>query len=238
VKKIALLLGFLLTAGFATPALASQVTLANADRCDVRSWEMTWGFKESFRSYLSGTIARGGWETAGNITYDTPYFTLYGSSGFLNTEGDGGEITGFGRIDFTGHDEFLSQRISAPKFVIESPSRGAIYFAVSGDTQEGVSVDEASVRFAEVNIQRYSVDPGAGLWALVSAPVVLTADGAAAFGTYPAGEIMDPIDIEIRLAPNCLERDNLVALWLLGLGSVVAVVMITRLVWRRIQERK
>jgi hypothetical protein len=238
VKKIALLLGFLLAIGFSTPALASQTTLANADRCDVRSWEMTWGFKESFRSYLSGTIARGGWETAGNITYDTPYFTLYGSSGFINKEGDRGEITGFGRIDFTGHDEFLSQRISAPKFVIESPSRGAIYFAVSGDTQEGVSVDEASVRFAEVNIQRYSVDPGAGLWALVSAPVVLTADGAAAFGTYSAGETMDPIDIEIRVAPNCLERDNLVALWLVGLGSVVAVVMITRLVWRRIQERK
>jgi hypothetical protein len=238
VKKIALLLGFLLAVGFATPALASQTTLANIDRCEVRSWEMTWGFKESFRSYLSGTIARGGWETAGNITYDTPYFTLYGSSGFINREGDRGEITGFGRIDFTGHDEFLNQRVSAPRFVIESPSRGAIYFAVSGDTQEGVSVDLSSVRFAEVNIQRYSVDPGAGVWALVSAPVVLTADGAAAFGTYPAGETMDPIDIEIRVAPNCLERDNLVALWLVGLGSIVAVVMITRLVWRRIQERK
>jgi hypothetical protein len=238
VKKIALLLGFLLAAGFATPALASQTTLANTDRCEVRSWEMTWGFKESFRSYLSGTIARGGWETAGNIAYDTPYFSFYGSSGFLNREGDRGEITGFGRIDFTGHEEFLNQRISAPKFVIESPSRGAIYFAVIGDTQEGVSVDEASVRFAEVNIQRYSVDPGAGVWALVSAPVVLTEEGAAAFGTYPAGEMLDSIDIDIRVAPNCLERNNLVALWLVGLGSVVAVLMITRLVWRRIQERK
>jgi hypothetical protein len=49
---------------------------------------------------------------------------------------------------------------------------------------------------------------------------------------------MDPIDIQIRVAPNCLERDNLVALWLVGLGSVVAVIMITRLVWRRVQERR
>ena len=237
-KKLAVVLGLLLAVSFATPAVASPIVLADSDRCEVRSWHMTWGFKESFRSYLSGTIANGGWETAGNISYQTPYFTLTGSSGYLNTEGDRGEISGFGRIDFTGHDGFLDQRISGPKFVIETPSRGALYFSVTGDTQEGVSVDEASVRFAEVNIQRYSVDPGAGVWALVSAPVVLTEEGAAAFGTYPAGETMDPIDIEIRVPPNCLERNNLVALWLVGLGSVVAVLMITRLVWKRIQERR
>jgi hypothetical protein len=239
VKKFAVALGFLLTLVFATPAAASQTVLAASDdRCEVRSWQITWGFKESFRSYLSGNIAKGGWETTGNISYTTPYFTLTGSNGYLNSEGDRGEVTGFGRIDFTGHDGFLDQRISGPKFVIETPSRGALYFAVSGDTQEGVSVNEASVRFAEVNIQRYSVDPGAGLWAVVSAPVVLTEAGAAAFGTYPAGTSMDPIDIQIRVSPNCLERNNLVAVWLLGLGSVLAVAMITQLVWRRIRERR
>lgn len=237
-RKLAVLLGCLLAIGLATPAAASETIWADSDRCEVRSWTMAWGFKESFRSYLSGTIARGGWDTAGNISYSTPVFVLSGSSGYLNSEGDRGEIRGFGRIDFTGHDGFLDQRISGPRFVIESPNRGAIYFSVRGDTQEGVSVEESGVRFAEVNIQRYSVDPGAGVWALVSAPVVLTEEGAAAFGTYPAGETMDPIDIEIRVAPNCLERNNLVALWLVGVGSFVAVAIITRLAWRRIQERK
>ena len=237
-RKLALALGLLLTLGIATPAVAAGDQLASANRCEVRSWEMTWGFKESFRAYLSGTIARGEWETAGNITYDTPFFTLYGSSGYVNAEGDRGEITGFGRIDFRGHEGFLDQRVSAPKLVIESPNRAALYFAVSGDTQEGVSVDEVSVRFAEINIRRYSVDPGAGVWAVVAAPVVLTEDGAAAFGTYPAGEVMDPMDLQIRVAPNCLERDNLVALWLVGLGSVVALAIISRLVWRRVQEHK
>jgi hypothetical protein len=238
VKKLAVALGLLLAVGYATPAIAAQTTLANTDRCDVRSWEITWGFKESFRSYLTGTIANGGWETSDNASYTTPFFSFTGSNGYLNTEGDRGEVTGFGRIDFTGHDGFLDQRISGPRFVIESPSRGGLYFAVKGDTQEGVSVDEASVRFAEVNIQRYSVDPGAGLWAVVAAPVFLTQDGATAFGTYAAGETMDPIDIQIRVAPNCLERNNLVAQWLVGVGSVVAVVMISRLVWRRIGARR
>lgn len=237
-KKFVALLGLVLAVGFSTPALASQTVLADSDRCEVRSWQMTWGFKESFRSYLSGTIANGGWKTSGNISYTTPYFTLTGSNGYVNTEGDRGEVSGFGSIDFTGHQGFLDQRITSPKFVIETPGRGALYFSVRGDTQEGVSVDEAGVRFAEVNIQRFSVDPGAGVWAVVSAPVVLTQDGAAAFGTYSAGETLDPIDIKIRVAPNCLERNNLVARWLVGLGSVVVVTIITRVVWRRIQERR
>lgn len=237
-KVVAVVLSLILGVGVAAPAAAEPVHLANTTQCRVSSWEMTWGFKESFRSYLSGTIAQGGWETSGNISYETPYFTLSGSRGFLNSEGDRGEVIGFGRIDFTGHDGFLDQQLSGPKFVIESPSRGAIYFAVRGDTQEGVSVDEASVRFAEVNIQRYSVDPGVGVWEVLSAKVVLTDEGAEAFGTYPAGELLDPIDIQIRVAPNCLERNNLVALWLVGVGSVVAVAMITVLVARRLQERK
>jgi hypothetical protein len=240
VKKLVMVaVSILFTAGVTVPAFAAEQTFAAAQKeCPVRSWEMTWGFKESFRSYLSGTIARGGWDTAGNITYDTPTFFLTGSSGFVNPEGDRGEISGFGRIDFTGHDGFLNQRVSAPRLVIESSSRAGLYFAVSGDTQEGVSVEEVSVRFAEVTIRRYSVDPGAGLWAVLGAPVVLTEEGSAAFGTYPAGEMLDPMDLVIRVAPGCLERDNLVALWLVGGGGVFALSVISVLVWRRVQERR
>jgi hypothetical protein len=243
-----------LLAGVSVPAVANEhtgaghtgaeqtgaeQTVAGAHRvCDVRSWDITWGFKESFRSYLSGTMARGGWETAGNISYTTPTFFLVGSSGFVNPEGDRGEIVGSGRIEFTGHDDFLNQRISAPRLVIEAPNRAALFVDVSGDTQEGVSVEEASVRFAEVTIRRYSVDPGAGVWAVLGAPVVLTEEGGAAFGMYPAGEMLDPMDIVIRVSPGCLERDNLVALWLVGGGGVFALGVISSLVWRRVRERK
>ncbi len=234
-KKLAAVVSVLILMGFATPAFADESTPMGSDRCSVRSWEITWGFKESFRSYLSGTIARGGWETDGNISYDTPFFTLAGTSGFLGPEGDRGEVSGYGSITFSGHEGFLDQRVSAPKLVIESANRAALYFAVVGDTQEGVTVDEASVRFAEVNIVRYSVDPGAGVWSVVSAPVVLTAAGAEAFGTYPAGEPLDSMDIAIRVGPGCLERDNLVAIWLLGTSAVIVLSIISYRVWRRLE---
>lgn len=226
-----------LVVGGIPPAVAASNTGATGDaRCDVKSFEMTWGVKESFRSYLSGTIARGGWETAGNITYDTPFFTFFGSSGHVSAAGDRGELSGFGRIDFTGHGGFLDQRFSAPKLIIESSDRAALYFAISGETQEGQNVEESSVHFADVTIRRYSVDPGAGVWTVRAAPVVLTEDGSVAFGTYPAGETLDPMDIVIKVTPNCLERDNLVALFLVGGGGVFAVAVISFLVWRRVQE--
>lgn len=238
-RLVAVGVSILLAVGPTAPAIAANQTFAATQEwCEVQSWNITWGFKESFRSYLSGTIARGGWDTAGDISYTTPTFSLTGSRGFVNPEGDRGEVSGFGRIDFTGHEGFLNQRISAPRLVIESPSRAGLYFAVSGDTQEGVSVDESDVRFAEVTIRRYSVDPGAGIWTVVGAPVVLTEDGAAVFGTYPAGELLDPMDIVIRVVPGCLERDNLVALWLVVGGSVFALAVISLLVWRRFQGSK
>ena len=238
-KKLAVVLSLLLLGSFTTPAFAETVTSeADSTRCDVRSWEVTWGFKESFRSYLSGTIARGGWETSGNISYATPVFTLFGTSGYLSKTSEQGDMSGYGSMSFYGHEGFLDQELSAPRLVIESATRAALYFAVSGDTQEGVSVDEVSVRFAEINIGRYSVDPRAGVWAVENAPVVLTAAGADAFGTYPAGEVLDPMNVVITVSPNCLERNNLVAIWLLGVSAVLAVSMIGFMVWRRLEGHR
>jgi len=236
VRRLAFVVSLLWLAGFATPAAASPITLAaTGDLCEVRSWEMTWGFKESFRSYLSGTTAEGGWSTSGNIGYETRAFTFKGSSGNLNSDGDRGEVTTQGRIIFTD-DQFLNQTFSRPRLVIESSSRAALYFAVSGNTQEGVSVQESNVRFAEINVQRYSVDPSAGLWSIVSAPTVLTPAGAETFDAYPPGEMLDPMDIVIRVAPGCLERDNLVAQWLVGSGAIFAALVITVMVARRARE--
>lgn len=206
--------------------------------CQVESFEMEWGFKESFRAYLSGSLARGEWTTDGDVSYTTPTFRIDGSTGTLSPEGDGGELVATGSVTFSGHEGLLDQTLAEPRIVIESGSRAALYFDVSGDTQEGVSVQQRGVRFAEVGIRRYAVDPSIGLWSVVGAPVFLTEEGAKAFGTYPAGEVMDPIDLRIQVAPGCLERDNVIAQWLIGGGALVAVTIISSLVWRRMRERR
>lgn len=238
VKSLAVVWSLLLVAGVATPASASPLAdTASRDVCEVKSWEMAWGVKESLRTALSDPESEGGWLTSGNIGYQSPNFIIQGFSGELNSEGDRGELSTQGRIIFTSFDGDNTQTLSRPRLVIESPTRAGLYFAVSGETQEGVSVQEFSVRFAEVNVQRYSVDPSAGLWSLLAAPTVLTEAGAAAFGTYPPGEMLDPMDIVIRVSPGCLERDNLVAQWLVGTGAVFAALMITLMAARRARER-
>src|SRR3546814_3461048 len=50
-----------------------------ATACDVVGGELSWGFKESFRAYISGSIAAGEWTTSGGATYETPSFGWSGA---------------------------------------------------------------------------------------------------------------------------------------------------------------
>ncbi|HEV8012740.1 MAG TPA: HtaA domain-containing protein, partial [Pontimonas sp.] len=50
-------------------ALASVIGIipstVSEDACQVEDVSITWGFKESFRSYISSSIANGSWEVSG-----------------------------------------------------------------------------------------------------------------------------------------------------------------------------
>jgi len=187
----------------ATPAFASEVVLAE-DACDVSAWTMTWGVKESFRAYLSGAIAQGEWQTEGDVSYVTPEFVVTGSSGWLRSDGTSGELWADGSIRFLGHGGILDQTLSSPAIDISEDTL-ALIFDVEGDTQEGLSVRSDAVRFAEATV-RSEIDSESGRWRVEQAPTVLTAEGAEAFGTYPAGEQMDPVSIEVLVKPGCLTK--------------------------------
>jgi len=190
----------------ATPALASEGVPAE-DSCEVTAWTMTWGVKESFRAYLSGAIAKGEWQTEGDVSYATPEFVVNGSSGWLRSDGTSGELLAEGSIRFLGHGGILDQTLSSPAVDISGDSL-ALIFDVEGDTQEGLSVGSDAVRFAEASV-RADINADAGLWRVEQAPTVLTSEGAEAFGTYPAGEQMDPVSIEVSVEPGCLTAAGL-----------------------------
>src|SRR5690554_3818989 len=75
---------------------APAASAAAAEGCSVESGTMTWGVKESFRSYISGSIAKGSWEATDGATYETPSFTFTGATGQLDA------ASGAGAIAFTG----------------------------------------------------------------------------------------------------------------------------------------
>ena len=222
---------------------ASSVAWANqgsgVDTCEVISWEASWGVKESFRAYLSGSIANGQWTTDGNVGYETPLFSFTGDTGQLARDGSSGVVSTDGAMRFVGHDGLLDQTLSAPRIVLEG-NQAVLLFDVRGDTQEGVSVDQAGVEFVSIDISRADVDREAGLWGVTAASTTLTEPGAEAFGTYPAGEPFDPIDVVISVEPGCLDpgSDNRLFLGLGGgaLVTVLAAIVLARR-WRARERR-
>lgn len=211
--------------GLSAPAAIAAEGPASEDRCDVSSWELTWGVKESFRAYLSGSIANGEWTTSGDVTYDTPDFTIAGSEGWISPDGASGSLQANGDIRFIGHGGILDQTLSAPSVWIADENL-TLVFDVAGDTQEGVSVQLEEVPFVS-GPTRPQIDPETGVWSITDEGVVLTSEGADAFGTYPAGEPFDPVTLEVNVEPGCLEEESVLTGaigWVAGISVAVSAL--------------
>ena len=203
------------------------------DSCTVRSWEVQWGVKESFRSYLSGSIANGEWTTDGEVSYQTPLFTLSGTEGIVGADFSSGELSTVGSIRFVGHGGILDQTLSTPRVVFDSPESAHLVFDVYGATQEGVFVDRQAVKFVEVDISQATVDSDAGVFEVSGAPAVFTTEGAEAFGTYPAGEEFDPVSLRFSTEPGCLAGPQPVSVMAIG-GAILALALaVVAIVWAR-----
>jgi hypothetical protein len=211
-------------------ALAAVLAVSGtptAAACTVEDATLTWGLKESFRSYISGTIANGEWTVADGATYETPSFGWSGGAG-----GVPGVVSFPGSVTFTGHGGILDTTIADPRLRFDGSDVATLLVDVSGTTQDGVPVDAQAVEFATIQLADAITPSG-----LTDAPAELTADGAAAFGTYEAGEELDPISA--TLPGGCLSADSsgtpavlaivgaiLAAIILVAVASAVLVVVL------------
>ena len=229
-------LGVALVATLAQPAAAAE-SVAPEGACIVSSWTATWGVKESFRSYLSGSIAQGEWTTAGSISYDTPVFAISGESGWLSPDGSTGELETEGSIRFYGHGGILDQTLSSPRVLVGDDI--FLTFDVVGDTREGVSVNQDAVLFVSVD-GTPDVDSSSSTWSLVGAPTTLTEAGADAFGNYPAGTDFDPITVSAEVEAGCMIVRTSPMAWVVSLSVLASALGAAVTVWvrrRRGQER-
>lgn len=227
--KALLLLVAALTVG--TPAVSTT-----EGGCEVQSWEVRWGVKESFRAYLSGSIANGEWSTAGDVSYETPVFLFGGDTGAMGSDASSGDMVGSGSIRFTGHAGILDQTLSNPSLVFVDADTVDLVFDVYGATQEGVFVDQESVAFVRVDASDANVNAQEGVWEVVQASTVFTEAGHEAFGTYPAGEAFDPVDIRITVTPGCLAQSGispvLIGALTSGVVALAAIVIVLARRWR------
>ncbi len=189
--------------GSVDAGLVIDIAAAEIVGCTVQSAELDWGFKESFRAYIDGSIANGEWTTADGATYDTPLFSWTGTGGYDSETGDA-DLGFAGSVQFTGHGGALDTTIANPRILIDG-ERAVLLLDVSGTTQDGQPVSSVGVEFVELDLAAAEAGGGGDLVSFAGIPTTLTAAGAAVFGTYEAGTAFDPLDLRITLDPACIE---------------------------------
>lgn len=187
-------------------ALAAAPTAANAETeggCEITDGALSWGVKESFRAYISGSIANGEWKTADGATYETPDFQWTGGTGALDPETGVGSVSFTGTVHFTGHDGVLDLTLANPTIAFEGDGGAALLLdAKSTDMEGDVAVDTEQEWVGEV-VTGEELAPADGTLALEEAPTTLTDSGAKAFaGFYEGGIDLDPVSLTLEM-PDC-----------------------------------
>ena len=169
--------------------------------CAVTSANLSWGFMTSFRNYIEG-VGGGGWELDG-VEYQYPNFVWAQGKGSVNPAESEGLVDFGGSIRFTGHEGALDTKLANARIELAGAS-GYLVVDVSGTTQSGDVVDAAAVRFAQFDVPSGAWDAKTGVLTLADVPTTLTTEGAAAFGSYPAGTALDPLSATITADADCL----------------------------------
>ena len=205
---------------------SAPVALLAEGECQVLESEITWGFKESFRSYISGAIALGQWTTSGDVDYTTPVFIFSGGEGALAPDRSSGSVAFEGELLFEGHGGILRTSLGDPTLTLQGPRQATLAFDVTGDTMDMVSVSTDDVEFVtlEWSAGDESLDVATGEWLIRDAKATLTTSGSNAFGTYPAGEEFDPLDLRLVVASSCFTESAVNPWWVAGgIGGLALV---------------
>ncbi|MCZ4067130.1 HtaA domain-containing protein [Microbacterium sp. H37-C3] len=190
--------------GIAAPASAvggpDPAAASSPPACDITDATITWGFKESFRSYISGSIAKGAWEPFGGVGYETPAFTWTGGTGSYDPATGAGSIAFPGGIRFTGHGGLLDSTVQNATLEL-APAAGRVLVDLAGVSMESaLAGDDTVVTTPQVPLVTLDL---AGLESTVSgdaltlaatdAATAITDKGYAAFGNYETGTAFDPL---------------------------------------------
>lgn len=189
--------------GSTAKGLEFTVPVALPGSCSVADAQLDWGFKEGFRAYIESTIANGGWELAGGAAEQGGIFTWENGQGAVEPSDATGTVGFEGSVRFTGHDGVLDTTIANPRVTFDNGT-AVLLLDVSGTTQDGQSVTSEGVAFASLSLDEAEVSSTAGTVTFANIPATLDQAGAAAFGTYPAGEALDPVTLSLTSTDGCV----------------------------------
>ena len=160
----------------------------------IKSANLGWGVRDSFRNYLRGGIANGSWELNGT-SYSSEAFNWSNGTGTFN--GGKGSISFSGSVRFTGHHGILDTTIANPRLEINGNS-GTLYATMTSNDPSGKATNYGEVALLKVDLS--GLQSSADAVSVNGAATTLTAEGAKAFaGFYDAGKDMAPLSFSAAI---------------------------------------
>lgn len=160
----------------------------------IKSANLGWGVRDSFRNYVRGGIANGSWELNGT-SYSSDAFNW--SNGTGTFKGGKGSISFSGSVRFTGHHGILDTTIANPRLEINGNS-GTLYATINSNDLSGKATNYGEVALLKVDLS--GLQSSSDAVSVNGAATTLTAEGAKAFaGFYDAGKDMAPLSFSATI---------------------------------------
>ena len=174
-----------------------------ATKGEIADGKLNWGVKESFRSYVVGSVANGKITTSDGATQATGngVFTFTDATGTYDTDADTLSAAFEGAVNFKGHEDNgtygLDLTFTDLKATLDNGS-GEL-------TADVTSLGEKSEDVVLADLKAGSTDLTAknDVITLDDVTATLTAAGAKAFGGfYQTGAELDPLDLSVALTTD------------------------------------
>lgn len=160
----------------------------------IKSANLGWGVRDSFRNYVRGGIANGSWELNGT-SYSSDAFNW--SNGIGTFKNGKGSISFSGSVRFTGHHGILDTTIANPRLEINGNS-GTLYATMNSNDPSGKATNYGEVALLKVDLS--GLQSSSDAVSVNGAATTLTAEGAKAFaGFYDAGKDMAPLSFSAAI---------------------------------------
>ncbi|MEV1018853.1 HtaA domain-containing protein [Streptomyces sp. NPDC050264] len=186
-----------------TPKPAASAS-EDAASGEVADGNLDWGVKESFRTYITGPIAKGKVELTGGAAKNGSVYRFGDASGSYDADAKSLDAKFAGKVRFLGHEEGGTYALDlqfSDLHVTAKGGSGKLVADVSSKDQESGKV----TTYADLTVATFKIGSGDltaknDVVGLDGAAATLTADGAKAFGGfYQAGAALDPLDVAVSL---------------------------------------
>ncbi|MFE9764845.1 HtaA domain-containing protein [Streptomyces sp. NPDC005808] len=153
-----------------------------------------WGVRRTFREYVTGDIAQGGWTLSAGAQDGGALFRFPAGEGTYEKGARSLEAEFDGAVRFTG-EQGLDLKLSGVRVTVQD-AKGTLYADVT-------SADFTGKKVAIATFTAKDFTPRDDLVELTEVPTKLTAQGAKAFGgMYQAGTAMDPLSLAVALTDD------------------------------------